>query len=1042
MPVEENDRQYATMADIEREGDIVNEGGGNLALYEDELRQKPRISQLLSKLAIYEPVPTNPNEISTTASGKRASTKKKVKMGTIMGVYLPTLQNILGVILFLRLTWIVGSAGVVQSLIIILLCCCCTMLTAISMSAIATNGVVPAGGAYFMISRNLGPEFGGAVGVLFYLGTSFAVSLYVLGAIELLLKYIVPEMSLFGDVMGNPDVLYNNMRVYGTILLLLLSIIVFVGVRYVNYFATCALVCVLVAVVSIYAGILSSQTHLCVCTLDGVALKGASDDFQCPKIKEGRCHTPLADFSQSINTSCSPDNEILLEAFRNTRFVYENVTLEWKSVEPECSIGIPGLSRTSTIAENTQSHYLREGEVHPGEKGEGLQLSAQVTSSFFILISIFFPSVTGIMAGSNRSGDLKDAQRSIPIGTIAAILTTSLIYVTCTLFFGGSVAGFTLRDQFGDAIGGLVVAELAWPTRWLILIGALLSTVGAGLQSLTGAPRLLQAIARDNLIPFLKLFGYSSSQGEPTYALIFTVLMSELGVLIASVDAVAPILSMFFLMCYMFVNVACALQSLLQAPNWRPRFKYYHWTLSTAGAVLCVAMMFISSWYFALIALVIAMVIYQYIAYRGAEKEWGDGMRGLSLQAARYSLLQLEEGPLHTKNWRPQLLVLCKLHPTDLTPCQPKLLSFASQLKAGKGLTMVTSIVEGNYVNKVAEVKAAKETLKRVCDKYKIQGFCKVLAAPDITVGLAQIIQGSGLGGLVPNTVLLGWPDAWRKKQSWKTFIETVRVVMATEKALIVTKGINWFPSNDEKCRGNIDIWWVVHDGGLLMLLPFLLRQHKVWRQCHLRIFTVAQMEDDSIQMKKDLKLFIYQLRIDAEVHVIEMPDCDISAYTFERTVFMEERNKILTTLRMSNSKRHHYHDNVGYHSNMQPQLSLQSDGDDDQTSSRDPLLEPTGATPNLFTTTNVVHVPSSSNSQLASIHEENVRRMNTSVKLNDLIVSRSHDARMVLLNLPGPPRFLEYEENCILDNCRYCIVIFATTIQVGQYRYLHIAIF
>lgn len=82
----------------------------------------------------------------------------------------------------------------------------------------------------------------------------------------------------------------------------------------------------------------------------------------------------------------------------------------------------------------------------------------------------------------------------------------------------------------------------------------------------------------------------------------------------------------------------------------------------------------------------------------------------------------------------------------------------------------------------------------------------------------------------------------------------------------------------------------------------------------------------------------------------------------------MEERNKILTSLRMSNSKRHHYHDNVGYHNNMQPQLSLQSDGDNDQTSSRDPLLEPTGATPNLFTTTNVVHLPSSSNSQSASM--------------------------------------------------------------------------
>ena len=56
--------------------------------------------------------------------------------------------------------------------------------------------------------------------------------------------------------------------------------------------------------------------------------------------------------------------------------------------------------------------------------------------------------------------------------------------------------------------------------------------------------------------------------------------------------------------------------------------------------------------------------------------------------------------------------------------------------------------------------------------------------------------------------------------------------------------------------------------------------------------------------------------------------------------------------------------------------------------------------------------------------HEENVRRMNTSVKLNDLIVSRSHDARLVLLNLPGPPKYLEYEENCILDNHSHCITM------------------
>lgn len=61
------------------------------------------------------------------------------------------------------------------------------MLTAISMSAIATNGVVPAGGSYFMIGRSLGPECGGAVGMLFYTGTTLAAAMYIVGAVEIVL---------------------------------------------------------------------------------------------------------------------------------------------------------------------------------------------------------------------------------------------------------------------------------------------------------------------------------------------------------------------------------------------------------------------------------------------------------------------------------------------------------------------------------------------------------------------------------------------------------------------------------------------------------------------------------------------------------------------------------------------------------------------------------------------------------------------------------------------------------------------------------------
>ena len=71
---------------------------------------------------------------------------------------------------------------------------------------------------------------------------------------------------------------------------------------------------------------------------------------------------------------------------------------------------------------------------------------------------------------------------------------------------------------------------------------------------------------------------------------------------------------------------------------------------------------------------------------------------------------------------------------------------------------------------------------------------------------------------------------------------EAIRVASSMELAVLVPKGIDWFPSNLDRMKGNIDIWWVVHDGGLLMLLPFLLHQHKVWRQCKLRIFTVARI--------------------------------------------------------------------------------------------------------------------------------------------------------------------------------------------------------
>ena len=148
------------------------------------------------------------------------------------------------------------------------------------------------------------------------------------------------------------------------------------------------------------------------------------------------------------------------------------------------------------------------------------------------------------------------------------------------------------------------------------MIGAFLSTLGAGLQSLTSAPRLLQAVSKDDIIPFLRPLSVSF-RGEPFRALMVTLFLTWCGILLGNVDYLTPLIAMFFLMFYGFINMACALQTLLRAPSWRPRYKFYHWTLSLLGLFLCLLIMFIVNWFYAIIAILMAFSIYKYIEYKG-----------------------------------------------------------------------------------------------------------------------------------------------------------------------------------------------------------------------------------------------------------------------------------------------------------------------------------------------------------------------------------------------------------------------------------------
>lgn len=167
-----------------------------------------------------------------------------------------------------------------------------------------------------------------------------------------------------------------------------------------------------------------------------------------------------------------------------------------------------------------------------------------------------------------------------------------------------------------------------------------------------------------------------------------------------------------------------------------------------------------------------------------------------------------------------------KLNPDTLELKNPKILTFASQLKAGKGLTIITSVLDGSFETESGIAQSAKQSLRHSMDKEKVKGFAEVIITKDVTQGLSHIIQTAGLGGLKHNTVLMAWPHKWRHSTSrdkHNRFLSVVRSSTAANAALIVAKGLNMWPENNDRLGGNIDIWWIVHDGGLVWTILFQL---------------------------------------------------------------------------------------------------------------------------------------------------------------------------------------------------------------------------
>mmetsp|Transcript_28729 Transcript_28729/g.88042 ORF Transcript_28729/g.88042 Transcript_28729/m.88042 type:complete len:684 (-) Transcript_28729:1097-3148(-) len=227
--------------------------------------------------------------------------------------------------------------------------------------------------------------------------------------------------------------------------------------------------------------------------------------------------------------------------------------------------------------------------------------------------------------------------------------------------------------------------------------------------------------------------------------------------------------------------------------------------------------------------------------------------------------------------------------------------SVAEQLRHGSGLVIAAAIVPGTSADALPAVRAAeaeRSRMERLMAGMGVQGFCKTILAPTLLEGKLTAIQWAGLGPLTPNTLLMGWPWWWRSdpEKYVPELIATINAATIHEKSLLLCHNLSQFPSSYQVQEGYIDVWWIIRDGGLLLLIAHLLRKHRVWRKCHLRLHLIMEVGVDPKTVKHHMHLLLKRINIDAAVEeVLLVAEGSILPYMrtgLERSFEEEKRHR------------------------------------------------------------------------------------------------------------------------------------------------------
>jgi potassium/chloride transporter 9 len=590
------------------------------------------------------------------------------KLGTFSGVFVPTTLNVLSILMFIRWGFILGQGGVLGMMGMLIVAYLINLVTTMSISAVASNGTVRGGGAYYLISRSLGPEFGGSIGIVFYLGCIFNTGMNAAGLVDCLNQN-------FGSRSGNwasslPESFWWQ-YLWSTVVLLICTAICLAGSSTFARASNWLLAIVLVATLSI------------------------------------------------------PISALVVRPFQDDK----------------AGIQFTGLSGR-TFSENLMPHFTKHAA---GSLLEGKE-------NFQDLFGILFPATGGIFAGASMSGDLKNPSKSIPKGTLYGLGVTFFSYTLVILAMGASLA----RTSFYNNVNVIQETNVS---GLLILLGEFATSFFSTLMGVIGSAKLLQAIARDGVLPGLSLFGQGTQKSdEPVYAIFITYVAAQITILF-DINRIASFITMTYLMTFFVTNLACFLLKLSSAPNFRPSFHYFNWWTAAAGAAASVVAMFFVDGLYATGSIGILVVIFLLIHYTTPPKAWGDVSQSLIYHQVRKYLLRLRQHE-HVKFWRPQILLFINDPRRGY-----KLIQFCNSLKKGALFILGHVIVTSNFGASVPEARRQQAAWNKYIDFSKIKAFVNVAISPSIEWGTRNIVLSAGLGGMRPNIVIMGFYNIQQFRQ-------------------------------------------------------------------------------------------------------------------------------------------------------------------------------------------------------------------------------------------------------------------------------------